>query len=239
MVATLHKKIFNLNSKVQFSVSVYYLLLTATMMTLFPKEISVIFKFYSPKQVAFLNFYSVSSAVDKCTMYCDRNLVNRRNVKGDVSAAANPCRRFFQMEIETRVVAATMTVLGMTKIDDKPSANEFRNGSDKEKKAYLHKIASLVVDTYVIDQERNRSLEEYVQNMHHEGKQMLMVDSHVDLQGVPNHLHTMEKYGKIMKPSTIHQFRLMKPQFMCLTHHPKMLMMITKGMICLHIRKHC
>ncbi|KAJ7389081.1 hypothetical protein OS493_033663 [Desmophyllum pertusum] len=45
--------------------------------------------------VAFTHMYNVSSAVDKCTMFSDRTLINRRNVKGDVSAAANPCRRFF------------------------------------------------------------------------------------------------------------------------------------------------
>ncbi len=43
-------------------------------------------------------------------MYSDRNLANRRNVKSDVSAAANPCRRFFQMEVEARITAAAVKV---------------------------------------------------------------------------------------------------------------------------------
>ncbi len=60
--------------------------------------------------VAFANFYNPSSAGDKCTLYSDRNLVNRRNVKSDVSAAANPCRRFFQMEVEARITAAAVKV---------------------------------------------------------------------------------------------------------------------------------
>ena len=51
-------------------------------------------------------------------MYSDRNLVNRRNVKGDVTAAANACRRFLQLEVETRVVAAAMEILGMSSLDD-------------------------------------------------------------------------------------------------------------------------
>lgn len=48
-------------------------------------------------------------------MYSDHTLINRRNVKGDVSAVANACRRFFQIEIEARVVAATFKVLGYEK----------------------------------------------------------------------------------------------------------------------------
>ncbi|KAJ7386123.1 Translation initiation factor [Desmophyllum pertusum] len=69
----------------------------------------------SSVQVAFTNLYNASSAADKCTMYSDHTLINRRNVKGDVSAVANACRRFFQIEIEARVVAATFKVLGYEK----------------------------------------------------------------------------------------------------------------------------
>lgn len=52
-------------------------------------------------QVAFSKLFSGASAHDKCTLYSDRNLINRRNVKGDVSAAANPCRRFFILEVSS------------------------------------------------------------------------------------------------------------------------------------------
>ena len=56
-------------------------------------------------------------------MFSDRTLINRRNVKGNVSAAANACCRFFQLEIEARVIAAAMKVLGMNSIDDKQTRN--------------------------------------------------------------------------------------------------------------------
>lgn len=117
------------------------------------------------QQLAFSKFYSAASAADKCTMYSDRNLVNRRNVKGDVSKAANASRRFFQLEVEARVVAAAMKVLGMMSLDASPSTNVFPfedNATDSNKKSYLNKIASLVVDTFVVDKERNRSMEEAV-----------------------------------------------------------------------------
>lgn len=85
-------------------------------------------------------------------MYSDRNLVNRRNVKSDVSSAANACRRFFEIEIEARVVAAGLKVLEMDDVDGKPSEVNVYNGhkdGKPEKKMYLTKIASEVVDRFV------------------------------------------------------------------------------------------
>ena len=49
-------------------------------------------------------------------MYSDRNLANRRNMKGDVTAAANACQRFLQLEVETRAVAAATEIFGMRKL---------------------------------------------------------------------------------------------------------------------------
>ena len=49
-------------------------------------------------------------------MFSDTNLINRRNVKGDVTAAANACRGFFQLEVESRVIAAALQLLGMSSI---------------------------------------------------------------------------------------------------------------------------
>ena len=95
-------------------------------------------------------------------MYSDRNLVNRRNVKSDVSAAANACRRFFQLEVEARIIAAALSILGMKKMDDeKPIRNMFEGTSTTDnKKSYLHHISSLVVDKFVVDQKRNTDVEQ-------------------------------------------------------------------------------
>ena len=93
-------------------------------------------------------------------------MVNRRNVKGDVSAAANACRRFFQTEVETRVIAATLKVLGMNSLDAKnPTQNVLvtENATKQAKKACLRKIASIVVDDYVVDRERNENIMRSVQ----------------------------------------------------------------------------
>lgn len=98
-------------------------------------------------------------------------MVNRRNVKGDVSAAANACRRFFQTEVETRVIAATLKVLGMNSLDAKnPTQNVLvaENATKQAKKACLRKIASIVVDDYVVDQERNENIMRSAQVIEHE-----------------------------------------------------------------------
>ena len=92
-------------------------------------------------------------------------------MKGDVSAAANACRRFFQTEVETRVIAATLKVLGMNSMDAKnPTQNVLvtENATKQAKKACLRKIASIVVDDYVVDRERNEKIMRSVQVIEHE-----------------------------------------------------------------------
>ena len=78
------------------------------------------------QQVAFKYFYSGHSSGDKCTLFSDRNLINRRNVKEDVDAAVNPCRKFFDLEVKARLMAAAMQVLGMEDLQDTPRGEFFQ-----------------------------------------------------------------------------------------------------------------
>ena len=102
-------------------------------------------------------------------MYSDKNLVNRRNLKKDVTTAANACRRFFILEVEARIVAATLHVLGMKKIDDQePTTSTCKlssNATVEDKKIYLNKVSALVVDQFVVDQKRNLDVEKSVKKM--------------------------------------------------------------------------
>ena len=89
-------------------------------------------------------------------MYSDRNLINRRNVKSAVSSAANACRRFFKIEVESRVIAGALAVLEMDSLDeDKEIFSDKEETSKEEKMEFLRKTATAVVDRFVIDQERN------------------------------------------------------------------------------------
>ena len=52
------------------------------------------------------------------------------------------------------IPAVAMEILGMSSLDDKPTKNappNFTDATDVAKKSYLRHIASLIVDTYVID----------------------------------------------------------------------------------------
>ncbi|XP_078363701.1 uncharacterized protein LOC144647887 [Oculina patagonica] len=108
-------------------------------------------------KVAFKNFYDTKSSGDKCTLYSDRNLINRRNVRADVDAAVNPCRKFFDLEVKARLIAAAVHELGMDGISDSPKGEYFRpdlpEASNMERKEYVRKIATRIVDGYVIQRE--------------------------------------------------------------------------------------
>ena len=58
--------------------------------------------------------------MDKCTLYSDRNLINRRNAKADVDGAVNPCRQFFELELKARVIASAVHILKMESLSDTP-----------------------------------------------------------------------------------------------------------------------
>ena len=104
-------------------------------------------------QIAFSNLYKAASASDKCTLYCDRNLINRRNVKSDVSSAVNACRRFFQLEVEARVIAGGLAVLGIENLNGEPEEKIFMGSEncDSDKKTYLREIATELVDRFVVN----------------------------------------------------------------------------------------
>ena len=66
-------------------------------------------------------FYSGSSAVDQCTMFADRRVINRRNVCSDVKSAYRADRDFLLTVLKSRVIAAAMNVLGLENKTGKPS----------------------------------------------------------------------------------------------------------------------
>ena len=88
-------------------------------------------------------------------MFSDRNLINRRNVKGDVHQAYTQCKEFFLLEFGTRVVAAALQVLGMSSLDDTPVKMKIpqlaQEGNDQSVLGmlYLHKVSKAILDTFV------------------------------------------------------------------------------------------
>lgn len=89
--------------------------------------------------------------------------MNRRNVTAQVDSAVNPCRKFFVLEVQGRLIAAALEILGMGTLNDKPATNKFPEGLIHESKAkqklYLRKIASMVVGKNVI---QNKQMESFL-----------------------------------------------------------------------------
>ena len=106
-------------------------------------------------QLCFKRHYSSESGGDKCTLFCDRNNINRRNVKCDVTSAYSPDRAMFTLAVKARIVVAALEILGMSDISGKPTRNTFPlslpTASEATQRVYLRAIAAKVVDTYAID----------------------------------------------------------------------------------------
>ena len=100
--------------------------------------------------------YSALSAADPYTMSSDRNLINRRNVKMPVDKNYTNCREFFLMEVETRVTAMAMLVLGMNDISDDPMKNipPTLESPGILKKIYLGKTSNMIYNDYICESEK-------------------------------------------------------------------------------------
>ena len=106
-------------------------------------------------QLIFKRFFSGKSEGDCCTLYSDRTLINRRNVKADPHTAYRADRDFLALAIKARVIAAAFSELGFTEKSSQPMKlplpENLQNLSKIERLQYLHKAASLIVDKYVYD----------------------------------------------------------------------------------------
>ena len=119
-------------------------------------------------------------------MFSDRNLINRRNVKGDVHQAYTQCKDFFILEFETRVVAAALQVLGMSTLDDTPTKiripqlAEGDNGQSVLGMLFLHKVSRAILDSFICTNSHSSRIvnaildEEELQQIH--SSQMLTPD---------------------------------------------------------------
>ena len=107
-------------------------------------------------QLIYKRFYSTVSANDKCSLFADRNFINRRNVKADAHHAYAPNKQMFMLAFRARIVAAAMKLLGIKHLDSWPTAYKYpkdESRADKSlKKVYLQKLASHIIDKFVVDE---------------------------------------------------------------------------------------
>ena len=91
-----------------------------------------------------------------CTLYADRTTINRRNVAADPAKAYRADRDFFLVVVQSRVIAAAMEILGIQSKSSRPYKCPIPPGvgnmSNQAKLQYLHKVAAMIVDSFVFDQ---------------------------------------------------------------------------------------
>lgn len=109
-------------------------------------------------QLAFDRLYSQASSRDKCTLYSDRNLIKRRNVKAKVDSAVKPAHSFFDLCLKARVVAAALEIMNLESLDDTSEAVPKADASKVAKKRYLEELAGQIVNDYVVNTARNLEL---------------------------------------------------------------------------------
>ena len=117
-------------------------------------------------QLIFERFYSTVSANDKCTLFADRNAINRRNVKADAHHAYAPNKQMFLLAVKSRIVASAMKILGLKQLDGAPTDYHFpRDASQYDKtikRVYLRNLASQIVDKFIVDEKSLNLIANYV-----------------------------------------------------------------------------
>ena len=86
--------------------------------------------------------YHGSATVDKCTLFSDSVLINRRNVGSDVRSRVSSCKHFVLMEVECRVITAAMEELHIQDIYDIPDDDNMpSNLTTMKERELLDKLA--------------------------------------------------------------------------------------------------
>lgn len=94
---------------------------------------------------------------DRCTLGSDKVLINRRNVVTDVKKRYAAVKKFLQVELESRVLAATLTTLDVEKLDEDPDESvlpsALKQASKPDKIRFLDGLAGKVIDNFVRNKE--------------------------------------------------------------------------------------
>lgn len=121
-------------------------------------------------QLIYERFYSTSSASDKCTLFSDRNVINRRNVKANAHDAYAPNKQMFLLAVKARIIACAMKTLGLEKIDSRPTAYIYpkdKSRSDRNtKRVYIRNLAAQIVDKFIVDEKSYNHVVQHVLEEH-------------------------------------------------------------------------
>lgn len=83
-----------------------------------------------------------------------RNMINRRNVRTDISGRFNAAVDFFELVTNCHIIVAAMTFFGMTDLNSVPTQNTIpttvKKWSKQQQWAYFSRILGDLVDRYII-----------------------------------------------------------------------------------------
>ena len=103
-------------------------------------------------------FYLTSSVNDRGTMYQLKCLLDRRDVKLDMTAAYRQCKNFFDDVLDGHITAAACHYFAITDTTDQPKKNKMpyllEHSSKENQLEWLLSVASDIIDIYVMEQSR-------------------------------------------------------------------------------------
>ena len=92
-------------------------------------------------------------------------------MKADAHHAYAPNKQMFLLAVKARIVTCAMKILGLDKIDSSPTKYLYpkdKSRLDKGiKRVYIEKLASQIVDEFIVDEKSYNRVVELVLNDHH------------------------------------------------------------------------
>eukprot|EP00794_Sanderia_malayensis_P012437 gene12437-13723_t len=124
-------------------------------------------------ELIYETFYHSQSASDKCTLYCERNVIDRRNISTDVKHRVSQSKKFLNLAVKARVIPAALKLLDLTSVDGLPTQCTIITVNEKSTKAgkknFLHSLASEIVDKFILRAEQvEQTLEKIETEREHE-----------------------------------------------------------------------
>ena len=102
--------------------------------------------------------YQSGSSFEGGTPLQLRNLINRRNVKRDISGKFNEAIDLFKLVVTGYVIAAALYFFGMRSVTDKPMRNSpLCSSKEQDKWSCLQSVVANIVDQYVVVHELSYS----------------------------------------------------------------------------------
>ena len=100
----------------------------------------------------FNRLYNSGSSLEGGTLFQLRNLINRTNIKQDISGRFNEAIDFFELVVTANIVAACLHYFGMKSVDEMPTKNLPSMPSRPQLDLWpvLVKSAGAIVDRYVV-----------------------------------------------------------------------------------------